>query len=57
MQSIGGVVGSMIYLELVSGQLYAKLGFNQPFLSVPQFFYCLSGLTLFSAFVIHLTYK
>jgi len=57
MQSIGGVVGSMVYLELVAGQLHTKLGFDQPFLTVPQFLYSLSGLTLASALVIHLTYR
>jgi hypothetical protein len=56
MQSIGSVVGSILYFELVAGSLYTKLGYAAPFLTVPSFFCCLAGLTFSSAIVIHLTY-
>ena len=57
MQPIGGVVGSVVMLELVTDSMSSRLGFDEPLLTVTQFLNILATMTLFSSLFIHFLYK
>ena len=56
MQSLGLVVGSLLYLELVAGSLAQKFSFL-PVLTRGEYFVCLGAIIFVSVLVIHFTYK
>ena len=57
MQPIGGVLGSLVMLELVTNSMSDQLGLTEPILTVPQFLTAISFLILAIAIGIHFLYE
>lgn len=54
---IGGVIGSLGFLKLISPTFYVHFGRVRPFLTVPQFFYIIAGSLFVLAILSHFLYK
>ena len=54
---IGTIIGSLCFLKLISPTFYVHFGRTQPFLTVPEFFYIISGALFILGVLSHFLYK
>lgn len=57
MQEVGSLVGSLLFMKLISPDFASSLGLKSPIMTVPQFFQISALLTLIPTIYIHFTYK
>ena len=57
MQPIGGIIGSLVLLMLVTDTLSNQLGLSKPIMTVTDFLNILAVITLLSAVLVHFLYK